>query len=144
MNVPNLIFDPEGSARPPSTSAYGSRSIANEPYGAAVNFNAQDEPTSDFRKMFFMYLGLALRYRWLIAVCCVLSLAVGFLLTYTQTPIYQATVTVQVDRQAAKVVKVDSTQDSDFGGDDRFYQTQYDLLRSRSLAERVAKDLDLA
>jgi uncharacterized protein involved in exopolysaccharide biosynthesis len=145
MNVPNLIFDPEGSARPPATSAYGSRSIANAPYGASVNFNAQEaEPTSDFRKMFFMYLGLALRYRWLIAVCCVLSLAVGFLLTYTQTPIYQATVTVQVDRQAAKVVKVDSTQDSDFGGDDRFYQTQYDLLRSRSLAERVAKDLDLA
>jgi polysaccharide biosynthesis transport protein len=146
MNVPNLIFDPEGSARPPSTSAYGSRSIANAPYGAAVNFNAQEaEPTSDFRKMFFMYLGLALRYRWLIAVCCVLSLSAGFLLTYTQTPIYQATVTVQIDRQAAKVVKVgDSSQDSDFAGDDRFYQTQYDLLRSRSLAERVAKDLDLA
>src|SRR6516164_4388434 len=119
MNVPNLIFDPEGSARPPSTSAYGSHSIANAPYGAAVNFNAQDEPTSELRKMFFMYLGLALRYRWLIAVCCVLSLSVGFLLTYTQTPIYQATVTVQVDRQAAKVVKVgESSQDLDFGGDD--------------------------
>src|SRR5215469_1647389 len=129
MNVPNLIFDPEGSARPPATSAYGSRSIANEPYGASVNFNAQEaEPTSDLRKMFFMYLGLALRYRWLIAVCCALSLAVGFFLTYSQTPIYQATVTVQIDRQAPKVVKVgDSSQDSVEGDEDRFYETQYDL-----------------
>ena len=30
------------------------------------------------------------------------------------------------------------------GGDQRFYQTQFDLLKSRSLAERVAADLDLA
>jgi polysaccharide biosynthesis transport protein len=145
MNVPNLIFDPEGSGRPPSTSAYGSRSIANAPYEESVNFSAQDEPLSAFRKMFFMYLGLALRYRWLIAACCVVSLAIGFIITYTQTPIYQATVTVQIDRQAARVVKVGESQDADFGGDDdRFYQTQHDLLRSRSLAERVAKDLDLA
>src|SRR6516164_5450099 len=130
MNVP-MNFDAErGSARLPSTAANGSRSVAYAPYGEFVNFSAQDEPTSDIRKLLFKYLGLALRYRWLIVVCCGLSLAVGFMLTYTQTPIYQATVTIQVDRQAAKVVKVgESSQDLDFGGDDeRFSQTQYDLL----------------
>src|SRR5205085_1654046 len=57
----------------------------------------------------------------------------------------QATVTIQINRQAARVVKVDDGQDpNDGGSDDRFYQTQYDLLHSRSLAERVATDLDLA
>src|SRR6516164_3046074 len=155
MNVPNLNFNAEGgsarlpaeggSARLPSAAAYGSRSVAQAPYGESVNFNAQDESTTNFRKLVFEYLGLALKYRWLIVVCCALSLATGFILTYSQTPIYQATVTIQIDRQAARVVRVDGAQDADSGMDStRFYQTQYDLLRSRSLAERVATDLDLA
>jgi capsular exopolysaccharide synthesis family protein len=145
MNVPSLRFDAEGGSPPaPSTSAYGTPAVAYAPYGESVSFGAQDEPTSDFRKLFFKYLALALRYRWLIVVCCSLSLAIGFVLTYTQTPIYQATVTVQIDRQAARVVKVGDVQDPNSGYDDRFYQTQYDLLRSRSQAERVATDLNLA
>jgi uncharacterized protein involved in exopolysaccharide biosynthesis len=146
MNVPNLNFDAEGgAARLPSTTAYGPRSVTQAPYGEIVYPNVQDEATSEFRNLFFRYLGLALRYRWLILACCVLSLAIGFILTYTQTPIYQATVTIQIDRAAARVVKTDSAQDLDSGTDGmRFYQTQYDLLKSRSLAERVATDLDLA
>src|SRR6516165_9803413 len=154
MNVPNLNFNAEGgsarlpaeggSARLPATAAYGSRSVAQAPYGEFVNFNARDEQ-SDIRKWFFWYLGLALRYRWLILVCCAISLAIGSILTYSQTPIYQAAVTIQIDRQAARVVRVQGAEDEYSGSDDRrFYQTQYDLLRSRSLAERVAGDLDLA
>src|SRR5262245_490901 len=136
MNVPNLNFDAEGgAARLPSTAAYGPRSVTQAPpYGEIVYPSAQDESTSEFRKLFFRYLGLALRYRWLIVVCCALSLAIGFILTYTQTPIYQASVTIQIDRSAARVVKVEGAQDPDSGIDSmRFYQTQYDLLRSRSL-----------
>jgi succinoglycan biosynthesis transport protein ExoP len=145
MNVPSLRFDAEGGSPPaPSTSAYGAPSVAQAPYGESVNFGAQEEPTSDFRKLFFRYLAVALRYRWLIVVCCTLSLAVGFVLTYTQTPIYQATVTVQIERQAARVVKVGDVQNDEIAPSDRFYQTQYDLLRSRSQAERVATDLNLA
>jgi len=155
MNVPNLNFNAEGgsarlpaeggAARLPSTAAYGPRSVAQAPYGEFVNFNAQDEQ-SDVRKWFFWYLGLALRYRWLILVCCVISLAIGLIITYSQTPIYQAVVIVQIDRQAARVVNVQGAPDDYFSGIDnlRFYQTQYDLLRSRSQAERVAADLDLA
>src|SRR5215471_13810143 len=144
MNLPNLNFDAEGgSSRLPSTAPDGSRSVASAPYGESLNFNDQDEPSSNFRKLFWTYFGLALRYRWVIVFCCAVAVVTGFVLTYTQTPIYQATVTIQIDRQAPKVVKVDSAQD-DFGGDDRFYETQYDLLRSRSLAERVVTDLDLA
>ena len=51
--------------------------------------------------------------------------------------------TIQIDRQAEKVVKFEGGQDREFVDDLRFYQTQYDLLKSRSLAERVASDLNL-
>src|SRR5262249_55466007 len=52
-------------------------------------------------------------------------------------------VTIQINRQAQKVVKFQDERE-DLGEDQRFYQTQYDLLKSRSLAEKVASDLNLA
>src|SRR5260370_38980331 len=104
MNVPNLTFDAEGGfARFPSTAAYGSRSVAQAPYAEFVNFNDQGS-TFDHRKVLFTYLGLALKYRWLILACCTVALGIGFIVTFTSTPIYRATVSVQIDRQAPKIV----------------------------------------
>ena len=109
--------------------------------GEFINFDQGS--TFDHRKAIFTYLGLALKYRWLILTFCTVALGIGFFVTFTSTPIYRATVSVQIDRQAPRVVKTDTQPD--FGDDsDRFYQTQYDLLRSRMLAERVASDLNLA
>jgi len=139
MNVP-VNFDAEGrSARLPSTGAYGP--VAQAPYGEFNNFDQGS--TFDHRKAIFTYLGLALKYRWLILTCCTVALAIGFIVTFTATPIYQAAASIQIDRQAPKVVKTNTQPD--FGDDgERFYQTQYDLLKSRMLAERVASDLNLA
>jgi polysaccharide biosynthesis transport protein len=141
MNVP-MNFDAEGgSTRLPSPAAYGSRSVAQAPYAEFINFNDQGS-TFDHRKAIFTYLGLVLKYRWLILTFCTVALAIGFIVTFTSTPIYQATVSIQIDRQALRVVKTDTQPD--FGdGSERFYQTQYDLLKSRMLAERVASDLNL-
>ena len=141
MNVP-VNFDAEGgSTRLPSTAAYGPRSVANAPNGEFINFD--QGPTFDHRKAIFTYLGLVLKYRWLILTFCTVALAIGFVKTFTSTPIYRATVSIQIDRQAPKVVKTETQPD--FGDDgDRFYQTQYDLLQSRMLAEKVAADLNLA
>src|SRR5262249_13621871 len=148
MNAPNLSFDAEGrSDHRPLVVSDGSRSIAGvsaEPYGSYGANEVGDQSGPDYRKYFFLCLALVLKYRWLIIAFSGLALAIGFIQTFTATPIYQATATIQIDRQAPKLVK-EVVQDRDFGGGDtRFYKTQYDLLRSRSLSERVAADLDLA
>jgi polysaccharide biosynthesis transport protein len=148
MNAPNFNFDAEGrSDRRPLVVSNSSRSITNASPEAYVNIDANeagDQSGVDYRKYFFLCLALGLKYRWLIIAISGLALAIGLIQTLTSTPIYQATVTIQIDRQAMKVVK-EVVQDRDVGGgDQRFYKTQYDLLRSRSLAERVAADLDLA
>ena len=153
MNAPNFNFDAEGrSDRLPSTTAHGSHSITHHgshsithaSREAFANFDAAEEQASpNFRKLLFMCLGLALKYRWLILAICALALAIGFIETFTATPIYQATATIQIDLEAPKVVKIDVPEGRQFGDSGRFYQTQYDVLKSRSLAERVAKDLDL-
>jgi polysaccharide biosynthesis transport protein len=82
----------------------------------------------------------------LIGGVCAAALALGLAVTYTSTPMYRASATIQIDQNAPKVVKTEATADApaDTGDDTRFYQTQYDLLKSFSLAQRVAADLDLA
>jgi capsular exopolysaccharide synthesis family protein len=95
---------------------------------------------------FFKYLGIALKHRWLILACCLSGLFIGLMVTFTATPIYRATASIKIDLEAARVVKLDTVQGSEGSGDPdaaRFYQTQYELLKSRSLAERVASNLDL-
>jgi capsular exopolysaccharide synthesis family protein len=141
MNLPTLNFDAEGGSTRQPSATYGSRSVTQAPYGDFINFDQGS--TFDHRKAIFTYLGLALKYRWLILTFCTVALAIGFVVTFTSTPIYRATVSIQIDRQAPKIVKTDSQ--TDFGPDgDRFYQTQYDLLKSYMLAERVASDMNLA
>lgn len=149
MNAPNFNFDSDGRPdRLPSVTTGGSRAVVRESREfppAAENYGSEDSGSADYRRLFFMFLGLALKYRWLIAGVSCVALAIGFIFTFVQTPIYRATAVIQIDPQAAKVVKVDAVaQDEVFGDRTRFYQTQYDLLRSRSLADRVAADLDLA
>jgi capsular exopolysaccharide synthesis family protein len=60
-------------------------------------------------------------------------------------PLYTATVRIQVAREAAKVVDMESVdEESSAGPGMEFYQTQYALLKSRSLSEAVVRDLGLA
>ncbi|TVR56603.1 MAG: polysaccharide biosynthesis tyrosine autokinase [Candidatus Competibacteraceae bacterium] len=62
--------------------------------------------------------------------------------TYLTTPIYRASLTLQIDREDIKIVKIEEVTPVDSGQD--YYQTHYALLKSRSLAQRVATQLGLA
>ena len=74
-----------------------------------------------------------------------LGVAAGY--TFSKTPLYTATVTVQIDRQAPNVAPVQEVQRSTDSTDyDRYdyYQTQFRILASRTLAARVIRELGLA
>lgn len=148
MNTPNSNT---GSDRLPGLPSVRSESRQLAPdMGrdfAAIETNVSDAEAerTNYRVQFFKYLGLALKHRWVILCICGAALLIGFAVTYTSTPMYRATATIQIDRDVAKVVKVDAPDAAaDVGDNIRFYQTQYDLLKSRSLAQRVAAGLDLA
>jgi polysaccharide biosynthesis transport protein len=91
----------------------------------------------------YKYLRILNKYRWLIASMVVTSLILGGLFTYLSTPVYRATVSLQIDRDTLNIVKVDGLQPEELGAGLEFYQTQYELLASRSLAERVVTTLGL-
>jgi polysaccharide biosynthesis transport protein len=93
---------------------------------------------------FYKYVRIVTKYRWLIAGCVLTAVLLAALLTFTLTPIYRATSSLQIDREAMNIVKIDGVQPEEAQGGLEFFQTQYELLASRSLAERVVSTLGLA
>jgi capsular exopolysaccharide synthesis family protein len=100
-------------------------------------------------------LGPLLRYAlvlfrrnvWLIAAIVVVAVALAVVLTMLQTPRYTAASTVEINEQADTVLgdELESDDNSSSSWDiDLFLNTQLEILRSRALAERVVRRLDLA
>ena len=73
------------------------------------------------------------------------ALALAVAITLSSTPRYTAQATIQINEQSDRVLKEgeDTSAPSDVYDTDRFLQTQIDILRSRSLALRVAQSLKL-
>lgn len=89
------------------------------------------------------YWHIIVKHRLVVAAAVLIALVLGVALTLMTTPIYRATATIQIDREATRVVDIEGTEPMK-GGDADFYQTQYALLQSRSLAERVVQRENLA
>ena len=84
------------------------------------------------------------RHKWLIAITVAVALAIGLLVTSLATPRYRATATLQIEQQAERVLDTASTEaPMASSNEERFLQTQTDILRSRSIATRVAQAQNL-
>ncbi|WP_431469993.1 GumC family protein [Sphingosinithalassobacter sp. LHW66-3] len=83
------------------------------------------------------------RHRFFVAAIVAVAVALGVTATFLATPIFSSTATIQIDLQAAKILGENSEieQAGSAQGNDRFLQTQIDVLESRSLAQRVAENL---
>ncbi|MDR0181656.1 polysaccharide biosynthesis tyrosine autokinase [Lysobacter sp. UC] len=85
-----------------------------------------------------------LRRRWRLALGVALATVFAALVfTLLATPIYRAGTTLQIERDTMKVVAFEGIEPTESPLDRDFYQTQYELLKSRSLARRVIQDLKL-
>ena len=86
------------------------------------------------------YLGVIRRRKWLVLGVVVTALAVSLVLTLMATPQYTANTTVEIRREEMNITRVRGVEPEAGAADMEFYQTQYGLLRSRTLAERVATE----
>jgi succinoglycan biosynthesis transport protein ExoP len=89
------------------------------------------------------YLRIALRWRYVIIGSVVACVLLGLIITLLMTPKYTATATIEISREADKVTNIQGVDREASVADQEFYQTQYGLLQSRSLSERVASQLRL-
>lgn len=86
-----------------------------------------------------------LKWRWVVigTFAAVISLAV--IVTLLTTPVYRATSTLEIASEELRIIDTeDSASSSVSMARADYMQTQYALLESRNLAERVARNLNLA
>lgn len=137
----NVPADPAKDPNLPTTTLTGRAVGYPRPYGYSdATVDAFDNDGFDIRK----YLRILYKRRWLILGFMGVATLIGVIASYLMTPIYQSTATLQIDREAASVVQVEGLQTTENLGDPQFYQTQYELLQSRTLAEKAVASLGLA
>jgi polysaccharide biosynthesis transport protein len=92
---------------------------------------------SDFSAKVMTALRLLNKRKALIFVVTAAVFSLGTIRTLMTTPIYTSAIRLQIDRNVAKIVEGGNITPVE-GADSEFLRTQYELLLSRSLAERVA------
>ena len=83
------------------------------------------------------------RRKFMIAAIAILGTAAALLLTLRVTPLYKSVATIEVQRQETRIIESASIDPVSIA-DNEYMATQYALIKSRALAERVVEILDLA
>ena len=99
-----------------------------------------DEDAIDLRR----YWTMLLRRKWTVISVVSFALLAALVVTYNATPIYRAGLLLQIEPQTDQILEFQQKvslgePQSSFD----YYQTQYELLKSRSLARRVIDQLGL-
>ena len=89
------------------------------------------------------FLDVLRRRRKLIGIVCTTVLVVAGLLYVVQPRTYRSSTTLQIEREDAVSIAVEDIFRID-GVNSEYYETQYSILRSRGLAEKVVRALGLA
>ena len=87
---------------------------------------------------------VVVKRKWVVLSVFLIVVATALVVTLMATPMFRASITLKVEREASKVIDVKGgpVLPEEYGDLD-FYRTQYELLKSRTLAERVVRHLDL-
>lgn len=89
------------------------------------------------------YWHIIFKRRWMVLGVLAIILVTSLVGTLLTTPIYRATTVLQIERQSVQVLETQGVMPTEDIYADDFYQTQYELLKSRALAQRVVGQLGL-
>ena len=88
------------------------------------------------------YWQTIMRHKWGIIGFSFVVTLLTILVVYSLTPIYRATATLLIESQQANVVSIEEVYGIE-GGQSEYYTTQFEILKSRRLAEKVVNRLGL-
>jgi succinoglycan biosynthesis transport protein ExoP len=88
------------------------------------------------------------RWRWTVAATFVIVVTLVVLFTFLQTPVYRASAKVEIQPSSRRVVNVQDVSELgntgySFFAEDRYYNTQFEVIKSRAVAEKVFDTLGL-
>jgi capsular exopolysaccharide synthesis family protein len=93
------------------------------------------------------YARVVLKRKWVLVTFAIVLVLLAALISFTTTPLYRATATLLIDEPGASLLNIQDVLNAgayyrtDYMG--TYFNTQLRLLTSRSLAERVAKKINL-
>ena len=116
---------------------------ARDPYGPlGYPSTGTEAPAHSYLDLILELWRIVYKRKWLILSIAAAFLTIGTLRTLMKTPLYTATARLQIDRNVAKIVNTEGVLPVE-NGDYDFMRTQYELLKSRNMAERVVSSLTL-
>jgi polysaccharide biosynthesis transport protein len=89
------------------------------------------------------YWNLILKRRWVVLSCLLIVFSTVAIGTLKERPVYQGKVLVEINPEPPNVLNFKEFLQIDTQDVDSYRETQYKILQSRSLAERVVRDLKL-
>jgi succinoglycan biosynthesis transport protein ExoP len=116
---------------------------ARDPYASLGGYGAASpdgEPS--LGQMLLEYWRIFYKRKWLVASIALAFLMIGSVRTLMITPLYTASARLQIESNVTKVVEGGNVTPIE-GHSTDFLRTQYELLQSRTMAERVASALRL-
>lgn len=89
------------------------------------------------------YFLVIIKRRWMILTIVLFVITVSLIRSLLQTPLYRTTVTMYINRINYNIVPEVVNDSTSWMGYEAFFQTEYRLLKSKTLARRVADRLNL-
>jgi len=91
---------------------------------------------------FWNFVNSILKYKWLILAITLIGTALAWGYVQRITPLYKSTVTIEFKKQEQKILNLDPSATGNVA-DREYMETQFVILRSKFLADRVVKRLGL-
>ena len=88
------------------------------------------------------YLQVLLKRRWIVIAFFAIVVLIIAIHTFTATPIYKATARIVIEKENPNLISIQEVISMDATGTD-YYQTQYKIIESRTVARGVIKRLNL-
>jgi capsular exopolysaccharide synthesis family protein len=120
-------------------TTWSASQLSTQVFQPGAHGNEPDEDTINLRE----YWEIIVKRKWTVISFFMIVLISVVTATFLMTPVYRATLTLQIERTAAKIFEFKDVRPDESAQNQDFYQTQYELLKSRTLAERVIGQLGL-
>jgi len=118
--------------------------IAPQTQEYSVDYDQMSRDQQITPPLLLQYWQVVLRRKWIILFVVLSTLVAALIMTLLTTPRYTATARIEISREQKNITKVDGVDSVNAGRDLEFYSTQYELVKARSVAERVAHELHLS
>ncbi|MGK7294896.1 MAG: GumC family protein, partial [Candidatus Wenzhouxiangella sp. M2_3B_020] len=117
-----------------TVSPHQGQMVQYDPFQAQQH---EDDETIDLRE----YWRILVKRKWVVLSVVAIIVVAALLSTILMVPVYKSTATVQITPPNSQILEYADFQSEQGGylGTQQFYTTQYEILRSRELAESVVR-----